>query len=243
MKTMRLTLSALLTVVVSTLFIACDDSKPRSSKMESDSIGELVPATQKPAEQPPPPAEASEPVITNQAVISTDLGDITVGLYGFDAPKTVQNFIGLSKKDFYDGIGFHRIVPGFVIQGGDPNSKDPTRYKEWGQGGESIYGGTFEDELDPNSPSGKIGYAPGVLAMANRGPNTNTSQFFIVLTEDGARRFQYAYTIFGKVLSGMDVVQKIVGAAVDNNGNPIEIPPNPVRIKDVVVKDAEPSIK
>jgi cyclophilin family peptidyl-prolyl cis-trans isomerase len=133
------------------------------------------------------------------AVIVTTLGTIEAELYEKDAPKTAANFAGLAKESFYNGVIFHRVVPGFVIQGGDPTGT--------GRGGKSIYGGEFADELNPESTSYKEGYKKGVLAMANRGQNTNTSQFFILLADQPG--MPKNYTIFGKVIKGMDVVEKI----------------------------------
>jgi cyclophilin family peptidyl-prolyl cis-trans isomerase len=127
-----------------------------------------------------------------------DFGDIKVQLFDQDAPKTVENFLRLTNSGYYNCITFHRIAKGFVIQGGDPTGT--------GSGGESAFGGEFEDELNPNTESYKAGYAKGVLAMANRGPNTNTSQFFIMLDNV---ELPHNYTIFGKVVSGLDVVDKI----------------------------------
>jgi cyclophilin family peptidyl-prolyl cis-trans isomerase len=139
--------------------------------------------------------------VTNasSAAIHTAKGDIVVQLYNQDAPKTVTNFATLGKKGYYDGLTFHRVEPGFVIQGGDPNGN--------GTGGYSIYGQTFTDELDPNTPSYQAGYKEGVVAMANRGPNTNGSQFFIMLADNA--QLPKNYTIFGKVTSGMEVVKQI----------------------------------
>ncbi len=134
-----------------------------------------------------------------QAAILTAKGTIVIQLYGQDAPKTVINFATLAKKGYYDNLTFHRVVAGFVIQGGDPNGD--------GTGGRSIYGDTFADELNPNTPSYQAGYKEGVVAMANRGPNTNGSQFFILLADHP--ELPKNYTIFGKVTSGMDVAQKI----------------------------------
>jgi len=143
------------------------------------------------------------------AVIKTSMGTIKCELYQTDAPKTVKNFVGLAEKNFYDGILFHRISRGFVIQAGDPFTKDKSKMSQWGMGGESIYGGkAFEDELNANAPSYKAGYQKGVLAMANSGPNTNKSQFFILLG-DQTSWMPHNYTIFGKVISGQDVVDKI----------------------------------
>jgi cyclophilin family peptidyl-prolyl cis-trans isomerase len=174
---------------------------------------------------------ATDPVATQTAVIKTSLGDIEVELYGTDAPKTVDNFVGLAQKDFFNGILFHRVVPGFVIQAGDPKTKDESLRDQWGQGGESIYGKEFADELNPAAPSYQRGYVEGTLAMANRGPNTNTSQFFIML---GPSQLPKAYTIFGRVTKGLDVVHKIENTEL-NMGPMGGTPKVPVIIKDVEV--------
>ena len=166
-----------------------------------------------------PARKEGEPIPTHIAMISTSMGDIEVELYGNDAPKTVANFVGLAEKGYFEGILFHRVVPGFVLQAGDPKTKNPSLRGEWGTGGESIYGGTFNDELNPDSPSGKMGYVEGVLAMANRGANTNTSQFFIVLQE--ASHLPYNYTIFGKVIKGMDVAHAIEKVPTDAQDRPV----------------------
>ena len=125
-------------------------------------------------------------------------GKIKVQLYDKDAPKTVENFLRLVNSGFYDCLTFHRISKGFVIQGGDPKGD--------GTGGQSAFGADFEDELNTSTQSYKDGYKHGVLAMANRGPNTNSSQFFILLSD---YPLDHKYTIFGKVSEGLDVVDKI----------------------------------
>lgn len=173
----------------------------------------------------------TEPVVTHTAVIKTSKGDIEVELYGMDAPKTVANFVGLAEKDFYNDILFHRVVAGFVIQAGDPKTKDTAQRRLWGSGGESIYGKEFVDELNPTAPSYQRGYVEGALAMANRGPNTNTSQFFIVLKD---AMLPKNYTIFGKVRKGMDVVHAIERVELDGS-----IPVVPVRILSVTVEKHE----
>jgi len=133
------------------------------------------------------------------ATIETSKGTIEVELYESDAPKTVANFVGLAEEGLYNGLIFHRVSKGFVIQGGDPSGN--------GTGGKSIYGKEFEDELNPSTPSYQAGYVKGTLAMANRGPNTNTSQFFIMLRD--VPGMPKNYTIFGKVVKGLDVVDSI----------------------------------
>lgn len=145
------------------------------------------------------PSPSIAPISAATGVIKTIKDDITVAFYPEDAPKTVTNFATLAKSGYYDNLTFHRVEPGFVIQGGDPKGD--------GSGGASIYGNTFPDELNPNTESYKAGYKEGVLAMANRGPNTNGSQFFIMLADN--QTLPKNYTIFGKVTEGMDVVKKI----------------------------------
>jgi cyclophilin family peptidyl-prolyl cis-trans isomerase len=167
---------------------------------------------------------------TQIATVETSMGSFEVTLYDADAPKSVANFVGLAKKDFYNGILFHRVVAGFVIQAGDPKTKDKAMRAQWGSGGESIYGGEFADELDENTPSAKAGYDHGVLAMANHGPNTNSSQFFVCTAHVD---LPHAYTIFGKVTKGLDVVDKI-GAVQVGAG---DCPTTDVVIKSVKVRE------
>jgi len=182
-----------------------------------------------------PEAAEPEPTVTNTAVIKTSLGDIEIELYGEDAPKTVANFVGLAHKGFYNGILFHRVAPGFVIQAGDPQTKVDSLRSRWGTGGESIYNGEFADELNPNAPSYKRGYVEGTFAMANHGPNTNSSQFFIML---GPSELPKLYTIYGKVIKGLDVVHKI--EHVELMGS---TPKVPVKIISVTTKATKQSAK
>jgi len=160
------------------------------------------------------------------AVIVTTLGTIEAELYQKDAPKTVANFEGLAKQGYYNGVTFHRVAPGFVIQGGDSTGT--------GAGGRSIYGHEFTDELNPETKSYQEGYKKGVLAMANHGPNTNSSQFFILLADQGW--MPHNYTIFGKVVKGMDVVEKIGHVELVPPGARDGRPKVPVIMKKVTVK-------
>jgi len=149
----------------------------------------------------------------SQALIKTNYGDIKVKFYGSDAPLTVNNFLNLAQADFYNGTKFHRVIKGFMIQGGDPLSKG-TDTAVYGSGGP---GYQFKDEYN-NYP-----LDAGTLAMANAGPDTNGSQFFIV-TSPTELHLQGHYTIFGKVVSGLDIVTKIENVSVlPNPGNPDEI--------------------
>jgi len=135
----------------------------------------------------------------NEAVITTDKGQITFQFERKDAPKTSENFIRLASRGYYTNVTFHRVEEGFVIQGGDPKGD--------GTGGESAWGGTFQDEINPDSPLYQRGYVEGTVAMANAGPNTNGSQFFITLADQPS--LPKSYTIFGHVTAGIDVVKKI----------------------------------
>ncbi len=141
---------------------------------------------------------------TVNIIIETTKGEIELELFESDAPKTVANFIGLAEQGYYNGVIFHRISKGFVVQGGDSTGT--------GRGGKSIYGNVFEDELKPNTLSYQEGYKRGTVAMANRGPNTNTSQFFIVLND--APWLPKNYTIFGRVKNGMNVVDSIAATEI-----------------------------
>jgi peptidyl-prolyl cis-trans isomerase-like 1 len=144
-------------------------------------------------------------------VLKTSKGDITLELDAGIAPKTVTNFLALALKGSYEGLTFHRVIPGFMIQGGDPNGN--------GTGGKSIFGEKFEDEIDPSSATYTTGYKAGVIAMANAGPNTNGSQFFIMDTD---YPLPPSYTIFGHVTSGQDVVHAIATTPRDGRDMPNE---------------------
>jgi cyclophilin family peptidyl-prolyl cis-trans isomerase len=147
-----------------------------------------------------------QPQSMHTVTIETNKGTIVFETYDTDAPKTVQNFITLAQKGFYNGLIFHRVIEGFMIQGGDPTGT--------GMGGP---GYKFADELNPNTPSYQQGYLRGVVAMANAGPNTNGSQFFIMHQDN---ELPHLYTIFGKVTSGMDVVDAIASVATTTNDRP-----------------------
>ena len=134
----------------------------------------------------------------HHAVIETAQGPIEIEFLP-DAPKAAENFRLLAEHGYYDGLTFHRIIKGFMLQGGDPLGT--------GQGGDSAWGGTFDDEINPNAPVYQAGYVRGIVAMANRGPNTNGSQFFICLAD--LPQLPPNYTIFGRVTSGMEVVDRL----------------------------------
>jgi len=146
-----------------------------------------------------------------KAVIETKLGNIELKFFPDLAPNHVNGFIELAKKGFYDGTTFHRVIPGFMIQGGDPNSKDPDRSKH-GTGGPG-----YKLKAEFNKKSHKR----GILSMARAGqPDSAGSQFFICVAD--ATFLDGQYTVFGEVVSGMDVADKIVNEPRDNRDNPVE---------------------
>ncbi len=198
-------------------------------RIEKSNAPVAVEATQ--ASSPPPTPVASpassptqtmdttqEPVI----ILHTTLGDITLKLYSGDTPKTVENFLKLSRDGFYNGVRFHRVIKDFMIQSGDPLSKDDAQTARWGTGGP---GYTFADEVS------KKKLVRGSLAMANAGPNTNGSQFFIV-TKSDTPWLDGKHTNFGEVISGMDVVMSIDSVAT----LPGDRPATPVTITSVEVR-------
>lgn len=143
--------------------------------------------------------------------IMTNFGEINLEFFSDAAPKTVENFKKLAKAGFYDGLVFHRIVPGFVIQGGDPNTKSESNRGRWGTGGP---GWTVNAEFNKNK------HTRGVLSMArSQDPNSAGSQFFVVLKD--ANFLDGQYTVFGKVTSGMDAVDKIAGLKTDSSDAPV----------------------
>ena len=152
------------------------------------------------------------------AVIKTSMGDMSVEFFTEDAPMTVNNFINLSRDGYYDNVIFHRVISGFMIQGGDPSG---TGHGEMGK----YPGYKFEDELN-NQRS----YEKGILAMANAGPDTNGSQFFIMHVD---YPLPYQYTIFGLVTDGLDIIDKIASVETGDGDKPV----NDVVIESIEIKE------
>jgi cyclophilin family peptidyl-prolyl cis-trans isomerase len=160
-----------------------------------------------------------------RATIATNLGDIEVELFTESAPKAAQNFVDLANKGFYDDVIFHRVIPGFVVQGGDGEHGKKASLNS-GRVGTGGPGYKFADEPV------KGDYVRGALAMANSGPNTNGSQFFIC-TDDLTGKLPKNYTLFGQVTKGMDVVDKIVSAP----RNARDLPDAPVAMNKVTIAE------
>jgi cyclophilin family peptidyl-prolyl cis-trans isomerase len=140
--------------------------------------------------------------------LHTNHGDITLEIFADKVPKTAKNFVELAKKGYYDGTIFHRVITDFMIQGGDPTGT--------GRGGESIYGEKFEDEFHP-----ELSHKKGYISMANAGPNTNGSQFFIVHAEE-TMWLDGKHSVFGNVISGMEVVETIALVQKDSGDRPFK---------------------
>jgi cyclophilin family peptidyl-prolyl cis-trans isomerase len=164
-----------------------------------------------------PPPMVIDPAKRYTAEVATSKGTMTIALDAIAAPRTVNNFVFLARWHYYDGIVFHRIIPGFMLQGGDPEGS--------GRGGP---GYRFDDELPAPGR-----YEIGSLAMANAGPHTNGSQFFIVSGPDGAA-LPPSYSLFGKVVGGLDVIQ-----AIESVGSRSGAPSEQVAIESVTIMEAD----
>jgi cyclophilin family peptidyl-prolyl cis-trans isomerase len=159
------------------------------------------------------------------ATIETDKGAIGIEFLPSDAPKAVENFRLLAEHGYYDGLTFHRIIKGFMIQGGDPEGT--------GRGGESAWGGTFEDEIKQDSPLYLNGYRRGLLAMANGGANTNSSQFFIMHQD---YPLPPAYVIFARVTKGIEIVDALAETPTTRGPDGgMSQPLTPLRMKKVTI--------
>jgi len=163
--------------------------------------------------------------MTSTGIITTKFGDIKLEFYPEHAPKTVDNFKKLTKKGFYDGLIFHRIVPKFVIQGGDPNTRNLSNRGTWGTGGP---GWNVKAEFNKNK------HSRGALSMArSQDPDSAGSQFFIVLKDSSFLDGQY--TVFGKVALGMEIVDKIEALSTDSADAPVD--PEEAKMTKVTIRD------
>jgi len=164
--------------------------------------------------------EEQESMSSTQVILKTNKGDIDIELFDEESPETVANFVGLSKKGFYDGTKIHRVIPGFMIQGGDPLTKDSTNKKAWGTGGP---GYTVADEFSED-----LSNVRGTISMANTGqPNSGGSQFFINVADNtfldfNKEPFTSKHAVFGRVVSGMDVVDAISALPTAERDTPLE---------------------
>ena len=159
---------------------------------------------------------------TMQATLNTNKGDITIEFFREQNPNTVDNFIRLAQEGFYDGVKFHRVIKGFMIQGGDPLTKDDSKMDLWGTGGP---GYKFADEIGANNRNDI-----GTISMANAGPDTTGSHFFINVAANNF--LDTKHTVFGKIISGMEVVKAIENTPTGSNDRPV----SPVVINSITLK-------
>jgi cyclophilin family peptidyl-prolyl cis-trans isomerase len=155
-------------------------------------------------------------------------------LYGSDAPETVENFLALIKKKYYNGQHIHRVAKNFIIQMGDANSKDLRARSEWGKGGQTATGEPLAEELDKTLPSAQDGYRKGIVAMARKqAGGSGTSQFFICLEQ--AVNLPYTSTIFGNVIGGMEVIEAMNAVEIEPGplGDADGMPKKPIRITSI----------
>jgi len=170
----------------------------------------------------PPGAKSSG---GTRAEIETDKGTIEITFFEREAPNAVENFRLLSEHGYYNGLTCHRIVPGFMIQGGDPKGN--------GQGGQSAWGRPFVDEINRDLPIYRGGYKRGIVAMANSGPNTNGSQFFIMHQDF---KLQQSFVMFGQVVKGIEVVDALAAVETKQDGGENSTPVTPPVIKKITIK-------
>ena len=209
------TILSIIALVILVIVVAYFGSK--SFRSDDQVINDIPTSQSQTLPTPETPTNSNPPVVSptvtimHQATLITTLGTIVLQLDPVNAPKTVENFEKLINQGFYNGVRFHRVIKDFMIQTGDPLSKDLAQINRWGTGGPDY---KFDDEL-----TGKETYPQGTLAMANAGPNTNGSQFFIVTANPAP--LPPAYTVFGKVISGMDVAMKIEAVKTGVNDRPV----------------------
>jgi undecaprenyl-diphosphatase len=173
-------------------------------------------------------------VATDTVVVKTSMGSFTIELYGSDAPETVENFLALIKKKYYNGQHIHRVAKNFIIQMGDANSKDLRARSEWGKGGQTATGEPLAEELDKTLPSAQDGYRKGIVAMARKqAGGSGTSQFFICLEQ--AVNLPYTSTIFGNVIGGMEVIEAMNAVEIEPGplGDADGMPKKPIRITSI----------
>jgi peptidylprolyl isomerase len=216
MRILSCVIGLVIPVAVGPAFAADEKEAPKDAEGKKGSGNKAIDDLQKKIQ----PGGKENPAAAEIAVMETNQGTIKLKLFPDAAPKAVENFKGLAKKGYYNGVTFHRVIEGFMIQGGDPRGT--------GTGGESLWGKPFEDEFSPKYRFDR----KGLLAMANAGPRTNGSQFFITLGP--TPHLNDRHTIFGEVMSGMDVVEKIAKVKKGPRDKPLE----PVVMKKVTIEPA-----
>lgn len=200
----RSLIGLLILIVIAIILVLIVRRQTPADYYSADSINQL-PVT------PTKSMDTTTPSSKTLVTLETSKGTIVLELDTTNTPNTAANFAKLAKAGFYDGTKFHRVIEGFMIQGGDPLTKDDSQMGRWGTGGPDY---RFNDEIKPTNRNDR-----GTISMANAGPNTNGSQFFINLTDNDF--LDPKHTVFGHVVSGMDVVDAIAGVDVGPNDRPM----------------------
>ncbi len=222
MKRLLLSLLALAVVGVGIWLIARSPGATVSETTDQYAETPLAPQATEESNTPSAPLETQQTKTNMKATLHTSMGDIVID-FSESTPKTVENFTKLASTGFYDNTKFHRVIEGFMNQGGDPLSKDDSKSALWGTGGP---GYSFADEI----VAGKNANNVGTISMANSGPNTNGSQFFINVAPNNF--LDTKHTVFGTVVAGMDVVNAINTVDTDANDRPLV----PVVIKSITLE-------
>ncbi len=210
MKTTNIVLTII--AVALALFIVWTTSSQKTPETNEPVAINAMPTLEEPTTTEKIVTEIKNTKSMTTVTLTTNKGDITLELYADKAPKTVENFTKLAKEGFYNGTRFHRVIKGFMIQGGDPLSKDISMQNSWGTGGP---GYQFADEIHSENKNNT-----GTISMANSGPNTNGSQFFINV---GNNNFlDPKHTVFGRVTAGMDVVTAIENTKTAPGDRPLD---------------------
>ncbi|PIR55845.1 MAG: peptidylprolyl isomerase [Parcubacteria group bacterium CG10_big_fil_rev_8_21_14_0_10_46_32] len=218
-------------MAVSLFGLSCGSKAPIAAPVTNQPLAEIIPMDTTPVNTTP---ENSEPVANPVVVLKTSLGDISIELFMDRAPITAGNFLALAKDNFYDGVTFHRVIPGFMIQGGDPLSKDADPTND-GKGGPGYF---IKDEFYEGSSN-----VAGTIAMANAGAGTGGSQFFINIGDNTFLDYDKEpasskHPVFGRITAGMDVLAAISAVDRDSHDRPLEN----VTIQDVIISDDSVSV-
>lgn len=210
-----------LCIIVGALYVQFKQSSSTSVVSSSDVTTATTTATTTTAEQTTLSTETTTQ--TMKATLKTNKGTIVLELYADKTPNTVNNFVTLANSGFYTNTKFHRVIEGFMIQGGDPLTKDDTKQAQWGTGGPDY---RFADEFVP-----ELSNVTGTISMANAGPNTNGSQFFINVADNTF--LDGKHSVFGRVVEGMDVVMAI--SQVDRSSR--DVPLEPVIVESITISE------
>jgi cyclophilin family peptidyl-prolyl cis-trans isomerase len=210
MSKTQLALAGLIIIVIIGALVLRNNDAP--VQVTTDSPNSVATMTDTSSVSSTLPIKSLEKKMYTQATFKTTMGDVVIAFDNANTPKTVENFINLASSGFYNGTKFHRVIKDFMIQGGDPLTKDDSKQAMWGTGGP---GYQFDDEIKSTNNNIK-----GTISMANAGPNTNGSQFFINVADNTFLNGKH--TVFGHVISGYDIVEKMSNVQTAPGDRPVD---------------------